>query len=309
MTREREPVQEIDLHAYADGLLDADIVRKQEVEKYIAEHPEAASFVADIRAQNESIRQLYGSFPDSPVPEHLTAVLQEGPRHPQRRRALQAAVVAGLVAVSTVGGWLIGKSDKDEQWVLDEFVERAAMVHEASSGGLASAIANGEAGLQPLGWLNQRIALELAAPDLAAEGFSLVAKDRLGPEDDPVVRLVYRRADDITINLFLRPRWEEAGSGIASSEAGNVTVLHWLDGPLAFAMTTDAAGPETGYLARVVREAIGRARLKDGAPAMALTPEGPVPSANGIEGDLKVIPGLHPAPGPQGNDNSQLQVN
>ena len=42
---------EQDLHAYADGQLDAD--RRRDVERYLASHPDAARQVDDIRAQTE----------------------------------------------------------------------------------------------------------------------------------------------------------------------------------------------------------------------------------------------------------------
>jgi len=309
MTGRREPIQEIDLLAYADGLLDTDAARKKEVERYLSTHPDAADYVAEIQAQNDAIRARFGYFPAESVPEHLAAVLHSDQGHPHRKLALQAAVVALLVLASAAGGWLIGQSDQDDQWGLGDFVERAATFHDASPAAMAAPAADSGNGLQPLGWLNQRIALELAAPDLAADGFTLVAKDRLGPKSDPTVRLVYRRSDDTTINLFLRPRWEETGGELARSEGEGVTVLYWLDGPLAFAMTTDATNPETDHLARIVREAIGRARLEGETPAMALTPRSPAPVMNGAENDRVLMPGPRPATTPRETETQHLKVN
>lgn len=309
MTRRREPIQEIDLFAYADGLLETDEARKNEVERYLAAHPEAADYVAEIRAQNDAIRARFGDFPAEPVPEHVAAVLHSDPRHPHRKLVVQAAVIAVLVLASTAAGWLIGQNDENEQWGLRDFVEQAATFHKASPAAMALPAADTGNGLQPLGWLNQRIALELAAPNLASEGFTLLAKDRLGPKGDPMVRLVYKRTDDTTINLFLRPRWEEAGGQFAKSEGEDVTVLYWLDGPLAFAMTTDAGNPETDHLARIVREAIGRARLQGETPAMALTPGSPTPAMNGAENDRTLMPGPRPATALPEKKHQQLNVN
>lgn len=307
MTKRREPIREIDLLAYADGLLDSDMNRKQEVELYLADHPSAADYVAEVQAQNDAIRAHFGDFYPGPVPEKLQATLESDPTPARARFMLQAAAVAVLVIASTAGGWLAGQNSHSEEWEVDEFVERAATFHHASPAMMTSPVASTGSGLQPLGWLNQRISLELAAPDLAAEGFSLVAKDRLGPEGDPMVRLVYKRADETTINLFLRPRWENTGGQLARNERENVTVQYWLDGPLAFAMTTDATNPETDHLARIVREAVGKARLKGDAPAMALTPGSSAPVMNGATNDRSLMPG--PRAAPRESETRQLGIN
>lgn len=309
MTRVHEPVREIDLHAYADGLLDADPGRRDEVERYLATHPEAADYVAEIRAQNEAIHAHFDEFLSEPVPDRLAATLHGGPRPLHRKPALQAAVVAALVVASTVVGWLAGQNDEGRQWALGDFVERAITFHDAAPGALAAPASAGTSVVQPLGWLNQRIALELKAPDLTEQGFSLMAKDRLGPKEDAMVRLVYKRPDNTTINLFLRPRWEDSGGEVARSETDDVTAMYWLDGPLAFAMTVEAANPETDNLVRVVRQAIGRARLNEEAPAMVLTPRPGAPMANDAENDRTLVPAPRPASDPKVNGEQLFQVN
>lgn len=268
-----EPIGEIDLLAYADGLLEADVVRKEAVERYLSEDAEAAAYVAEIQAQNEEIREFYGPCLLQPVPERLTAALDPKPGGSSGRTLARAAAVAALVVSATAAGWLLGQQAPAGTWALNGFVERAATFHKAAVTEEATATeAGGKSVVQALGWLNQRIALELSAPDLATEGFDLVAKESVGPSDDPVMRLVYRRADGAAINLFLRPRWEESESGVGKVESEDVTVLYWLQGPLAFALTTDVGEAEADHLAQSVRTAIERARLNDGAPAMALSP-------------------------------------
>lgn len=309
MTRRPEPIQEIDLLAYADGLLEADVARKAEVEHYLSEHADAEEFVAEISAQNDDIREHYGSLLSEPVPEHLTAVLSSEPAHPVRRVLSQVAALVALLLAATTGGWLLGQKSQDAQWQLSDFVERAATFHHAATIEAASPAAGGERMLQPLGWLNQRISLELVAPDLTTDGFNLVAKELLGPEDDPMVRLVYQSGDSTTINLFLRPRWEGAGSGVGKADAEDVAVRYWLDGPLAFAMTIDAATPEADHLARTVREAVGRARLNDGVPTMALSPVSPAPAQQRTDDSQNSLRAPRAVPTPNMQDRPQLQLN
>jgi len=308
--KRQEPIQEIDLLAYADGLLETDPARREEVERYLSAHAEASDYVAEIRAQNEAIQALYGAVLHQPVPDRLSAALHPGSARPVGRKLARAAAAVALLLASSWTGWLIGQSGQEDQPGLASFIERAATVQRtAVAGETTPSAGGGESVMQPLGWLNQRIALELTAPDLEPYGFNLVANEKLGPESDPMIRLLYRRGDDTTINLFLRPRWEEASSRPAQAEADDVKVLYWLDGPLAFAMTTNAAGSETDDLGRVVRAAIGRARVNDAAPTMALSPDsgGPAqPVGNEAPGSLQPLRPDSPAFGAQ---RPQVQVN
>src|SRR3546814_5054695 len=67
----RQPIGEIDLLAYADGLLDDDPGRKAEVENYLQARPVEASRLRDYTQQNEEIRKLYGLAMAEPVPDRL----------------------------------------------------------------------------------------------------------------------------------------------------------------------------------------------------------------------------------------------
>ncbi|MGF1630343.1 MAG: anti-sigma factor family protein [Kiloniellaceae bacterium] len=291
--KRHESIREIDLLAYADGLLETDLARREEVERYLSKNAKAAAYVDEIRVQNEDLKALYGSVLYDPVPDQLSAVLRAATARPAGRKLAQVAAAVALLLASSWAGWLIGQNGQEDRLGPASFVERAAANHRTVvAGETAVSAVNGETVSQPLGWLNRRIALELTTPDLEAYGFSLVAKEKLGPESDPMVRLLYRRSDSTTINLFLRPRWEEASSRIGKAEADEVSVLYWLDGPLAFAMTTSSAGSETDDLGHVVRAAIGRARVNDGVPTMALSPDSGEPAqaiGDGMPGSLQPI--------------------
>src|SRR5690606_16791316 len=222
-------IGEIDLLAYGGGLLDADVARSAAVERHLAEHPEAAAFVAEVRAQNEEIRACYGARLYEPVPERLGAVLEGRGRKAGARRLARVAAGIALLAAASLGGWTLGQSGRVAPGELDDFVARAAGVHarDATPGAQAAGV------MQPLGWLNQRIDLELAAPDLSAAGFALTAKEQIGPAEDPLLRLVYQRRDGTAMNLVLRPRWRDDGTVIRKTSHAGVAVHYWQDGPLS----------------------------------------------------------------------------
>ncbi len=64
-----------DLHAFVDGALSPS--RHAEIAAYIIEHDDAAAMVDDIRRLNKLLHQRSGGATDSPVPERLTALIQE----------------------------------------------------------------------------------------------------------------------------------------------------------------------------------------------------------------------------------------
>ncbi len=275
MSKDTEAIGERDLMAYADGFLDADPARKAAVERHLERDAGAHGHVAEIAAQNEEIRAFYGRALAEPVPARLQAALSGMPAA-RSRATLRAASVAALTVIAAGGGWIFGQSDGGVgNWTPDRFVTSAALHHGEAEARNAMATGAGIAPMgKPLAWLNQKISLEIAAPDLSVEGFTLVDKEKIGTDSDPTVRLVYRAADDTTLNLFLRPRWEERGDHIARTQANGVTVHYWLDGPLAFALTTDAAGEDADRLAAAVHRSVKRTRLMEQPPATALDSAG-----------------------------------
>src|SRR3546814_15160631 len=106
----RQPIGEIDLLAYADGLLDDDPGRKAEVENYLQARPVEASRLRDYTQQNEEIRKLYGLAMAEPVPDRLHAVLF---RRPGRilHHAARAALAASLLMAAGFAGWAVGKNE------------------------------------------------------------------------------------------------------------------------------------------------------------------------------------------------------
>jgi len=302
MTR-YEPIGEIDLFAYADGLLEGDARRRAEIERYLASDPEAAAYVAEIQAQNRAIREAYGGTLARPVPNRLMGVLAQPP-HGYGRRLAGAGAAAALLLAAVGGGWLIGQHDDADRLALQAFARGAAAQHLASqnqvSAGASGVQPAATAAAEPLAWLNERLALEIRAPDLSPEGFALVGKSRVGQSDDGSVQLVYRDAAGALLSLFLRPRWEERSDPMEVVRSDGVAVHYWLDGPLAFALASDQPEADTERLARAVHEAVGRSRLAEPAPSHALSESIPPLEALGREGGIPTL-SSEPVPFETGN--------
>lgn len=284
-------VSELDLLAWADGLLDDDPGRKAAVEAALESDPELRARAEAFCAQTRALRAAYDRRLAEPVPERLLAML-ERPARPRAGPALRAAAVALLVAGAGVAGWQFGQDGRPAGWSAEALVERAyaqfiADRPGAAEGAVEPALGATATDAQPLGWLADEISIRLKAPNLTEAGFRLVAKEAVEAGDGQIVRLDYAGAGGQGFSLFLAPRWESRAAGIAQVERGGVSMAFWLDGPLASTVVAQMPAAETRALAETVR----RAMHTGSAPA---TLE-PVPAGRGVEG-LEAMAGGTPTP-------------
>jgi anti-sigma factor RsiW len=240
MTDHRPTVRDIDLMAYADGLLDADPKRKAEVEAYLRQHPEESARVRDYAAQNNAIRRLYSPVLSEPVPERLRTVLDD-----RQGRALglvtRVAIAVGLMLVAGFTGWVIGQRGQSDPWPMRAFVNQMLMTDEGphliSSSGSNRALNQAmEKRTQPLDWLSDQIAASLQVPDLTSQGFTLVKKRLVAANGSQAVQIIYATPSGRRLSLFLRTRWQDETPQFRFAENDGVTMVYWLEGPLAYAL-------------------------------------------------------------------------
>src|SRR4029077_8330112 len=104
MTPLGRPVEEDDLHARIDGQLAHD--RAEDVDAYLAAHPEEQARFSQYAAQQQALRQAFTQRADGPIPARLrVANLLAWQRRRQLRRLRQLAVAVGLILLGGIGGW------------------------------------------------------------------------------------------------------------------------------------------------------------------------------------------------------------
>lgn len=260
MSGRDETITELDLHAYADGLLDSDPARKAAVEAYLRASPETARRVADYARQNELIRRAYGTALEEPVPERLYAALR-GTRRPRRWRRLgNAAALAAVALGAGAGGWLLGNVDGADGWQSRAFVERAMVGHMLSSTqrGAEVRVARGVAA-RPLDWLTGQLPVRIRLPDLSEHGYAVTDKRILTADGQRLAQIVYAGPGGKRLSLFLQPRWQDEDAPRMRMIRGDgVDVAYWMDGPFAYGLAADADGDQLRRLAARVREAMHR---------------------------------------------------
>ena len=256
MTAQRHSIHEIDLLAYADGLLDMDPGRKAEVEAYLQKHPKVAARGRDYAEQNDEIRRLYSSILAEPVPERLLAILENRSRRLVGHVA-RAALAASLFLAAGFTGWWIGKSGQPDPWQVQDFVAQALTTYlqpSPASDSIPDLALQGAN--QPFDWLSQQLTMPLQPPDLTPQGFRLIDKHLITANGPQTAQVIYAASGGRRLSLFLRTRWQEEAPQFHFAENEGVTMVYWLDGPLVYALVGHLDRQEMFAVVQAVRRSM-----------------------------------------------------
>lgn len=222
-----------DLHAYVDGQLDP--ARREQVENWLAEHPDEAERVQGWQELNAALLGAFDPVLSEAVPERL----QRAARYPPRRKLWQAAAALGWLAL----GGLLGYGMHG--WQAERTPAGPALAHSAA---IAHAVyvpevrhpvevgADQETHL--VQWLSKRLATPLKVPHLAAEGYALVGGRLLPGEQGPVAQFMYEDAAGKRLTLYVRTdAAENRETAFRFAQEGRVGVFYWLDGKLGYALS------------------------------------------------------------------------
>ena len=192
MSREQNESIDTDLHAYADGRLDA--AARAAVEARLASDPAAARQVADWQRQNDMLRTLYGPAANEPVPSRLDIhrIARQG-RSDIGRWGRMAAAAVLLLAVGAAGGWY-GRGGLEPARPAETTLAAEAMTaHQVYSGEVVHPVevwAGEKDHLKT--WLSKRLARPLAIPDLGEGGLTLVGGRLLPAANGPAAQVMYQ---------------------------------------------------------------------------------------------------------------------
>ncbi|MGH6618832.1 MAG: hypothetical protein ACREF6_04765 [Alphaproteobacteria bacterium] len=266
----RIAITEIDLLGYADGLLDADPMRKRAVEAFLRAHPAEAERVTAYIEQNREIQRLYGPIINEPLPERLQAILhRERGDGAGRGHWLRAAASVAILLAAGAGGWLMGLEQRQTPSLAESFVEQALAIHpqmrqaEPAMPRIDTVSAGGILERPP-----EAAALELDPPDLSALGYAFQNRRIVGSGSKQMSQLTYERADGRRLSLFLGGRWRPADRKVVFSHDAGVTMAHWLDGPVIYGVAAEGGEPELAAVADTIKAAARQARR--GAPRIAI---------------------------------------
>lgn len=289
-------IEDLDLHAYVDGLLDDDPARKAAVEAYLHQSPEAMRRVEDFKAQNAALQKAFGPRIADPVPQSLYDALEGPPRRNGRRVALRAAAMTASIFAAAVTGWMLGVGGGDDR-MLSNTVDRS-YEHFAAAPSAAGSLSPGTPTAQSAGAsvAAAGISLSLRAPDLSQAGYRLTQEWQVSAGGTQMIRLDYDAAGtvgmakpngsagDHSFSVFFAPRWAPDPADMKAAERDGVSIVYWQEGPYISTLVTRMPPAEAERAAASVREAMAAERRQPTpsepdavkprfkAPAMAPSP-------------------------------------
>jgi anti-sigma factor RsiW len=221
------------LNAYFDGELDAEASRK--IEERLEADPEFAAKLETIKALRSAIAAADG---DATLPQNIRSriMARASPRFAALKRAttlappMAAAIAAAVLTFAVVGTRPAGEAI-EVRLIADH--RRAALVSSPVD------IAAGDFhAVKP--WAVARLGVSPEAPDLSAEGFSLVGARVSVVADAPSATVVYRSGAHF-FSVFAIEGGTRTG---AMRKRAGFVLLNWRQGDVDYWVVSDAS-PDT----------------------------------------------------------------
>jgi anti-sigma factor RsiW len=267
MTPPGRPVEEDDLHARIDGQLPRE--RTEDVEAYLAAHPEEQARFSQYARQRQALRAAFVAQAGGPIPNRLrVAHLVAQQRHQRRRQFGQIAAALCLIVLGGIGGWaardLTGPPSSSSPGAVASMITADAIAAYRTFSVEVRHPVEVDAGEEAhlVQWLSKRLGRQLVVPDLAAAGFRLMGGRLLPAEDGPAAQFMYENGNGERLTLYLR-----TGVGGETAfryhEEGGIGAFYWSDEGFGYAI---AAKADRDLLLRIA-EIVYQQTSPDGAKA------------------------------------------
>lgn len=215
--------------AYLDDQLDA--ASRAAVETHLAAHPEAAAEIAALRRQADTIRTLYAPAGAEPVPARLDPHRLAVMHHRRRMQTFaRTAMILAVLGIGVVAGWLL-RPPAEAPRLTDRLIADAVSAHTVYVAENRHAVEVAGAEAEHLSsWLSNRLATELAMPDLSGQGLAFLGGRLLPSPASPggrAAQLMYENATGERVTLYITPAAGIAGPTREEVRLGGDTILYW----------------------------------------------------------------------------------
>lgn len=234
----RHPTYDRQLHALADGQLDAKAAER--LAETLKNDPDAAEDVARWQAQNDALR---ASVPEPSAQDlsRLMARAQVG-RRSSWSMAQMAAMLA-MLAVGIGGGYAAARIEANSEiaalrQTTQEAVALAAAAHRLYSVEVTHPVeVRADTDREHLfGWLTKRMGVTVMAPDMAQQGYALLGGRILPHGDAPAAQYMYETAEGARVTLYILRTDAAADTPLRYSQEDGLTAVSWQDGPLRYVL-------------------------------------------------------------------------
>lgn len=244
-----QSISEEDLHAFADGQLA--IERSAEVELYLSANPELALEVAEWILLNEQIRTLVANAADAP---QVTKVSNTKPSWLVPFRAVAASLA--IFAIGAASGsvtaiqFMRSQSLPIETALLSEESQTNFLVYASDKRHPTEVGADEKDHL--LTWLSKRVGNPIIAPDISAQGFTLIGGRLVTYAEKPAALIMYESAKGERLTLTIGHNEDNQDTSFKYDEKNDVQTLYWIDGPLGYALSASVGKDRLQAVAHVL---------------------------------------------------------
>ncbi len=241
------------LHAYVDGQLDAEDVAV--VKAYLQDHPERAAEIADWLAQNQALQDLFPKFEgELEVPD--IALPRSANQNFAPMKSIAAALLMLVIGLSV--GWIGrgGHQPGNTQIAVAGLVEQAIAAHAVYAADQNRPVeldTSQEALL--IRWLSNRVGENLVAPDLSANGFTLMGGRLLSVSQGPAAQFMYENSAGERITLFAARSDNSQMAQFQYKQNGNIGSFYWQDENIRYAVVGGLPRKELSKVANTVYKA------------------------------------------------------
>ncbi|HTW28288.1 MAG TPA: anti-sigma factor [Acetobacteraceae bacterium] len=251
----QRPIGEDDLHAYVDGFLDAE--RRRVVERYLADHPEAAARIAGWQRAGVALREAVAWKAQEPVPAELSVVRLVEARLSRRTARWQpAAAVFLAVAVGAGSGWFARGPGMPRG--VDAVSMEAAIAYRVFATDRMHPVEFDAANrVELVAWATRRLGRAVAPPDLSKSGFHLIGGRLIATPQGPGCMFLYGNAQGNRITVFVRPMHKiDVNAPMRPVQAGGTTGFAWARDGLGVSLVASTPLPGLQKLSDQVRDAM-----------------------------------------------------
>jgi anti-sigma factor RsiW len=192
-------IDDIDLHAYLDGALDA--VRRGEIEARLKADQAWALKLAALQADKALLQQVYGSLRDRPLPQKWLSLLEASKPRPQYSWRMIGAMAAVILVAAVLGVYSYRWTQPRAAY---EIVAAALDARNATSNGTLKSVTDREArSFDPT--ISDIVGTRVRVPDMRRLGYRLTGiQIYSGPVSGSAAELLYRDNAGRLFTLYIR---------------------------------------------------------------------------------------------------------
>jgi anti-sigma factor RsiW len=244
MSANSDHITEATLHAYVDGKLTPE--QRQSVDAYLSANPERTAEIVNWQRQNEALSALFGSTANEPVPSRLDVHTIAARRvTPSFSLSQFAAAALVLIALGCTLGWFgrdfVSPPASPSAMLIGDAVTAHALYVKESRHAVEVAGSDSD---HLVTWLSNRIGQPIGAPDLTAQGFTLVGGRLLPTEGQgPAAQLMYENATADRLTVYVTASLPDKANAYEFTKASGLDAFYWANSMIT--CTVVGALPET----------------------------------------------------------------